>query len=402
VVGADRLPAELDDRLSGGAMSSMVGTDPTLGLLADVAGEFARPDAERTRLVRDAGGRLDREMWGRLAANGWIGIAVPEELGGAGLGPRADAIVARRLGYAGFPEPFVAAAVLAPALLAAAGDEAGETLAAAIAGERLAAVAWQGFEGGLDAAAVEVRAADGELAGRARFLGTADADTYLVAAREGGATASADPLAAAGDGAVSIHLVAADAAGLTATAELRADGAAEVRLDLAGVAAAPLLGPEEGAAALEAAVDSARLVLAAELVGLSERVLELTLDYLRQRKQFGKPIGAQQALQHRAVDLWIQVQLAGAALEAAVDVHEADPAAGPRAAAASSAKARAAAVARRVCAEALQLHGAIGFTDEYELGIHFNRALALAPWLGTAAEHRRRYAALNPIVGGER
>jgi alkylation response protein AidB-like acyl-CoA dehydrogenase len=364
-------------------MSSMVGTDSTLELLADVAGEFARPDAERTRRVRDAGGRLDREMWRRSAANGWIGIAVPEELGGAGLGPRADAIVARRLGWSAFPEPFVAAAVLAPALLAAAGDEAGETLGEVIAGERLAAVAWQGFEGGIGPAAVEVESREGKLQGRARFLGTADADVYLVAARES-------------DG-ISVHLISSDS--VCATTELRADGTADVRLDLDNVAAAPIIGAVQGGAALEAALDSARLALAAELVGLSERVLELTLEYLRQRKQFGRPIGAQQALQHRAVDLWIGVQLAGAALEAAVDVHEADADPAARAAAASGAKARAATVARRVCGESLQLHGAIGFTDEYELGIHFNRALALAPWLGTAAEHRRRYAELTPIFG---
>jgi alkylation response protein AidB-like acyl-CoA dehydrogenase len=364
---------------------SLVGTDSTLELLADIAAEFARPDAERTRRVRDAGGRLDRDMWARIAANGWIGIAVPEELGGAGLGPRADAIVGRRLGYSAFPEPFVAAAVLAPALLAA-GGTAGEALGEAIAGERLYAVAWQGFEGGLDIAAVEVQAKGGRLRGRARFVGFADADTYLVAAVEG-------------DG-LSVHLVPADSDGLRTTVERRADGAADVRLEIDGHAFTRLLAPADGAAALEAALDSARLALAAELVGLSERVLEITLDFLRQRHQFGKPIGAQQALQHRVVDLWIQVQLAGAALEAAVDVHESDATAARRAAASSSAKARAAAVARRVCNEALQLHGAIGFTDEYELGIHFNRALALAPWLGTAAEHRRRYAELTPISGG--
>jgi alkylation response protein AidB-like acyl-CoA dehydrogenase len=365
---------------------SMVGTDSTLELLADVAAEFARPDTERTRRVRDAGGRLDRDMWGRIAANGWIGIGVSEELGGAGLGPRADAIVARRLGYSAFPEPFVAAAVLAPALLAAAGDGAGETLAEAIAGERVCAVAWQGLEGGLDSAAVEVQAKGGRLRGRARFVGTADADTYLVAARE------ADGL--------SVHLVPADSGGLRTTVEHRADGAADVRLEIDGHAFTRLLAPRAGAAALDAALDSARLTLAAELTGLAERVLELTLDYLRDRKQFGKPIGAQQALQHRAVDLWIQTQLAGAALEAAIDLHEDAPDSARLAAAISGAKARAATVARRVCNESLQLHGAIGFTDEYELGIHFNRALALAPWLGTAAEHRRRFAELTPIASG--
>lgn len=371
-------------------MSANVDTnlDSTLDLLADVAAEFAKPAIERARAVRDAGGRLDREAWGQIAANGWIGIAVPEELGGAGLGPRAVAIVARRLGYAAFPEPFAAAAVLAPELLAMAGERAAETLAAAIAGETICAVAWQGSDSGLDEAAVAVAAEGGVLRGSARFVGLADADLYLVAARE--------------PGGVSVYLVPAASDGLEAKVERRADGAADVRLDLDGVAAAaPPLSAPAGGADLAAALDSARVALAAELVGLAERVLEITLDYLRQRHQFGKPIGAQQALQHRAVDLWIQVQLAGAALEAAIGVYENEGDADRRAAAASSAKARAAVVARRVCSESLQLHGAIGFTDEYELGVHFNRALALAPWLGTAAEHRCRFAALTPIDGGK-
>ncbi|MBS1886069.1 MAG: acyl-CoA dehydrogenase family protein [Actinobacteria bacterium] len=366
---------------------SVTGTDSTLELLADVADEFARPDAGRARRVRDAGGRIDHEAWERIAAAGWIGITVPEELGGAGLGSRAVAIVARRLGYAAFPEPFVAVGVLGPELLAAAGEKAGETLAETIEGRLLCAVASQGFEGGLGEAAVEVEHEDGALSGRARFLGLADADLYLVAARE--------------PAGIGIHAVPADAAGLEATIELRADGAADVRLVLDRVAADSLIAAPDGGPALAGALDAARLALSAELVGLAERVLEITLDYLRQRRQFGKPIGAQQALQHRAVDLWIQVQLAGAALEAAIDVLEAGADSERRAAATSGAKARAAAVARRVCNEALQLHGAIGFTDEYELGIHFNRALALAPWLGTAVEHRRRFAELSPIAGGE-
>src|SRR5262249_5119744 len=117
--------------------------------------------------------------------------------------------------------------------------------------------------------------------------------------------------------------------------------------------------------------------------------------YLRERRQFGRPIGSFQALQHRAVDAWIQRELASAALAAAVRVHT-DPDSTPRerAAAASSAKARAARAAVHVCRTAVQLHDAIGYTDECDVGLYLNRALTLAPFLGNSREHANRFAAL--------
>jgi alkylation response protein AidB-like acyl-CoA dehydrogenase len=126
-----------------------------------------------------------------------------------------------------------------------------------------------------------------------------------------------------------------------------------------------------------------------------DSALDLTLEYLRTRVQFGKPIGSFQALQHRAVDLYIQKELSRAALEAA-SAALADQSCTPerRAAAASSAKARAAQAALAICNEALQMHGAIGFTDEYDLGLYLNRALVLSAWLGNASAHRHRYSSL--------
>ena len=152
-------------------------------------------------------------------------------------------------------------------------------------------------------------------------------------------------------------------------------------------------------AALQLAVDHATLAASAELLGLMECALEMTLDYLRTRVQFGKPIGSYQALQHRAVDLYIQKELTRATLGAAVAAVE-DPAcaAERRTAAASSAKARASQAALAICKEALQMHGAIGYTDEYDLGLYLNRALVLSAWLGNASAHRSRYAALADLA----
>lgn len=352
-----------------------------LDLLADVARDFASADPERTRRLRDAGGSIDRDMWAALAANGWLSILVAEEQGGAGLGIGAVAIVARRLGYAGFPEPFVAGGVLAPQLL---GRARAEQIGAVSGGELLVGVGWQEDRGSLELDAVGASVVDGRLTGRVRFVHLAGADAYVIVAGDG------DDLGA--------YWVRAGADGLTEVPERCADGTLSALLELDGVAGERMDGVDEDA--LADVIDHARVALSAELVGVMDRVLELTLQYLDERKQFGRPIGSFQALQHRAVDLWMQRELAAAALRSAVEVlDDPDTDRRSRAAAASSVKARVAHAAPMLGSEALQLHGAIGFTDEYDLGLYINRALTLAPRLGGAAEHRRRYAALTRIEG---
>jgi alkylation response protein AidB-like acyl-CoA dehydrogenase len=367
--------------------------DDALRLLTSVAAEFARPDAERVRRVRDAGGCLDRHIWRQLADIGWLATVVPQEQGGVGLGIQAAAIIARRLGYAGFPEPFVAAGVLAPSLLAASSASKGhELMTKVIAGELVSAVAWQGSRGGLGMEAIDVTVREQAgrylLSGESRFIGVGGADAYLVAARDG-------------EG-VSVYLLPAGTPGLVVGEERMADGMASAVLSLTDVGATEgrrIIERERGQAALTKAVDAARVAVAAELLGIMDRVLEMTLEYLRQRKQFGRPIGSLQALQHRVVDVWIQRELCTAALEAALCVHDSPQStSGELAVAASSVKARASQAAPQICKEALQLHGAIGFTDEYDLGLYINRALSISPWLGTAAEHRHRYAGLVDIA----
>jgi alkylation response protein AidB-like acyl-CoA dehydrogenase len=325
---------------------SEFGTE-TLDLLSDVAASFARRDGDRVRAAR---GSVDRDMWRRFGDNGWLGILVDTD-----LGLDAVVIVARALGRGAFHEPFVAGGVLAPLLVA---DEP-ELLAAVLSGEQLVGVGWQ-----------PVRVDGGRLTGTSRFVGLAGADAYVVAGDDGG-----------------LYLVNQEAS----PPDSLADGTRSAVLEFDG-APARRLAPAD----LDAALDIARVAVAAELVGLADGALEMTLEFLRQRKQFGVPIGSFQALQHRAVDTWIQRELAGAALDAAVAVFL-DPDSTPRAraAAASSAKARAAIAGPLVGKAALQLHGAIGYTDEYDVGLYLNRALTLAPWLGNAAEHTRRYAELT-------
>ncbi len=365
--------------------------DDTLRLLADAAANFAKPDAARIRSSRLLPDGFERARWSAMAGQGWLSILVPEAAGGLGLGIDAAAVVAERLGYSGYREPYAAAGILASVCIGAAGNrEARErTLPRLLDGSLLATVAWQSAEGTLsvDSPGVVENAAAARrtLTGAARFVPVPSADVFVVAAR--------------GAAGLSLYLVERGASGVSVRNEPLADGTAQgwITFDAVSVNDANQLASTQSARdALQSALDAALVVTCAELVGLMERVIEMTLEYLRTRKQFGKAIGSFQVLQHRAVDLWIQKELSRAALTSAIHVfRDASAASSRRSAAASSAKARASHAAMLVCNQAIQMHGAIGFTDEYDLGLYVNRALVLSAWLGNAADHRRRYAQLE-------
>ena len=364
------------------------GTDETLRDLAAVVDRVGGEGVARARSVRDAGGAVDRAMWARFGGLGWLSLGLPEALGGAGAGERAVATVAERLGARAFPEPYCAAGVLVTGVLAplAGRPAARRVLDRVAAGELLATLA-----GAPDTPGPTLRedgAGGHVLDGRVRWVPVPDADTVLVAA---------------GDALVEVGRTAL---GVGLTRVPLADGGALADLHLRGVAvpAGALLacGPPV-AAALRSGHDAALVAVSAELTGIAGRALEATCDHLREREQFGRPIGSFQALQHRAVDMWVQVRLARAALEGALAVRERPGAsADERSAAASSAKARASDAATWVCRQAVQLHGAIGFSDEHDLGHYVNGALVLSTWLGDGGTHRLRHDALTRMSAGRR
>ena len=186
--------------------------------------------------------------------------------------------------------------------------------------------------------------------------------------------------------------------GIESSLELCADGTFsaivrlhDVRIDVANRIAHGAVAHD----ALARAIDEAVVIAAAELFGVMDRALAITLEYMKTRVQFGKPIGSFQALQHRAVDLHIQKELAVGALDDAVRVLDGGADARTRSLAASRAKSRCADAALLITREAIKLHGAIGFADECDIGLYFQRALVLAAWLGNGAVHRRRYSALT-------
>ena len=362
------------------------GTD-VLRQLTDVARAVVPRDPVQVRAHRDGPVGFDLALWQRFADLGWLGFLVPDEMGGAGAGVPAAAAVARTLGSAGRLEPFVACGVIVPACLAAlpATPEVQRLLRSVLEGQ-LVAPAWAAAGWGATAGRPVLATTGPEwiaLSGTAYWVPVTTPDAYLVLAYE-----DDEPL---------LVRVDATAPGLRRTPQAMADGTDWAHLGFDGGVQLPssavLARGPVASAALADALQAGVIVLAAELLGSMERMFELTLDYLRNRHQFGRPIGSFQALQHKAVDVWIQLKLADAAVDAAVRLP-ADASPASRSAAASGAKARTSTGALRIGNECIQMHGAIGFTDEYELGQHVNRSLVNAAWLGNGSIHTRRYSQL--------
>lgn len=352
-------------------------------------------DARRAALASPEG--FSRERWRAFAEMGWLALGLPEDCGG--LGDAADAeVVAHALGRALALEPWLANVGLAAPLLAGlrgpGGAPGAETCRALLgglaAGETLLAVAaWepQGRHDAFDVTTRATRTADGwRLDGvKTLVLGGGAADVLIVIARESGGARERHGLSA--------FAVPADAPGLARRGLPTYDGrqTADLRLDGVALPASALLGEAGGAwPALEAAIDHATALACAEAVGAMERVLETTRAYLQQRRQFGRTLVSNQVLRHRLVDLWVPIEQARAIAGAAV-ARLGDEASARRRAV-SIAKAYVSPAARRCGEEGIQLHGAIGMTDETEIGQAAKRLVGFANLLGDEAWHLERLA----------
>jgi alkylation response protein AidB-like acyl-CoA dehydrogenase len=304
------------------------------------------------------------------------GLGIPERFGGLGAGPLETHVVLDELGHALSPSPMLGSAVLAAqALLHSADDEACRRLLPSIAtGDRLAAIAWVGPMGGWDPEDVAFAAgSDGTLTGEAHYVLDGDlADTMLVAARsEAG-----------------VGLYEVEARGTQVTTMDLTRRLAVVTLD--GVPGRRL-GTGNPLAALR---DIACVALSAEQVGATARALTLTVDYVRTRVQFGRPIGAFQAIQHRLADLHVLAESARSiSYAAAAALGTPD---GTRLAAV--AKVACSEAFERVAAEMIQLHGGIGITWEHDAHVFFKRAHGAAHLFGHPREHVHRLAAM--VVDG--
>jgi alkylation response protein AidB-like acyl-CoA dehydrogenase len=339
-------------------------------MIRDSAAAFAPAgDLARVRGLRYQTPGFDKAVWREMAYNGWLGLSLPETQGGAGLGMAEYCALLEVLGAALVPEPFVPA-VLAARLLS------GEHLAAQLAGERLLLPAFQEHYDSLETQAGATRLVDGKVSGCKLCVPMAGgADGFLVSTTEG------------------LALVEAGARGAALFTAQTQDGGhlGSLVLDDARGELLPL-----DNAALADALDEAALGTAAYLLGAAEQAFALTLDYLRTRKQFGQTIGNFQALQHRAVDLKLHLSLWRASLEAAAATCDSAAPVAQRRAAVSRVKARAADASLLVTRQAVQLHGAIGYTDECDVGLFLRKAMTLANLYGSSALHRRRYDANMP------
>lgn len=338
----------------------------------------------KLRDSRDADG-VSRELWRAFGEMGFAGVIIPEAHGGSGLGAVEAGVVAEALGRTLTPSPFLGSGVLAAKVLVEGGSEAQQAawLPKIAAGEAIVSLAVD--EGPKHAPArmttMAERSGNGfKLNGAKGFvLDGHVADALIVAART--------------EEGIGLFLVDPSTDGITVerTVMVDAHNAARVTLTDVEVDADALIGSVEGGEALlEGALNLGRACAAASLTGAGDQAFQTTLDYLRTRKQFGKLIGEFQALQHRAAHLFSEIEIARAAVMGALQALDAGKDHAPLVV--SVAKAKAGRVAELAVQEAVQMHGGVGMTDEFDVGLFMKRVRVLNELLGDAGFHQERMA----------
>lgn len=325
------------------------------------------------------------EVWKALGTLGVTALLVPEEQGGFGTSVTTLLPVMRELGRSLVPVPFVSSCVLGAVALRAATQEDARALLPELASGAVQ-VAWMGSDEQLARPIRAERGADGwRLDGQAVHVPyAASADFVVVAAADaGGADKGGLFLVSAGDAAMQLR------------PHRLIDGMPAADVRLADCAAVPLLEP--GSAEARDAIDAVNAVgiaaVCAEMVGLMESALRLTVEYLNTRKQFGRLIGENQALRHRAAEMLVGLEMSRSmAIAAAVAAEGAGFREASTRADLHRAKFLVGRNARSVCQQAIQLHGGIGMTEEYEVGHYLRRVHVLDPMFGEPGEHVARLA----------
>ena len=339
----------------------------------------------RVRRILEGAAPFDAELWRGMGEMGWMGTAIPETHGGAGFGHLELCVIAEELGRSLAPTPFASTIYLAAEALLLAGTDAQKKrwLSAIATGDARATLAFLDSDLDWDPAAVTTRAEKSSkgwtLSGTKRFVPWAHvANVLLIPAR-----APEGP---------SLFLVDPSAAGLKLSPVQGMDLATRwvhLELDKVPVAGDAVLGaPGQAASLLSGLLRRGAIGAAAEMLGAARRCLDMAVGYAKVREQFGQPIGSFQAIRHKCSEMLLEVEnsysavyYAAWALDANAEDHEL---------AASVAKAYVADASRKVCGEAIQVHGGIGFTWEYDLHIYFKRAKALEGMYGDVDYHREQ------------
>ncbi len=352
-------------------------------LLRDAAAKLgvARGGPRRARHLRDARAGMDADAWKAIVAAGWLSALVAEDRGGLGLGVFDLALALEETGKHVMMTPLIeaASAIWALANASAKADQAMQSRLI-VPVTRPPGQDYQGETPG-------VRLDGGTLSGSLSFVSFADvADAFLVVADDNSPT--------------TLCLVPRATEGISVATILNVDGSTSSRLVFDQVRLSPdqVVAKGDKAQAIAAKMDELLLLgTAVELLGTAQAALDMTLGYIKLREQFGKPIGSFQALQHRAVNCYVDAELNRSlifAVLAAWDAGTCHPAM------ISAAKARASRCALDTVRAALQLHGAIGYTDEHDIGIYYKRAVALAAKYGNEITHVGRFSELTMPASG--
>ncbi|MDA7796252.1 acyl-CoA dehydrogenase family protein [Gammaproteobacteria bacterium] len=366
--------------------------------LKDTALSFARDRTPVThfRSLRDSNNVncWDSGIWQEMVELGWSGILVPEEFGGSDFGIGGISVIMQELGKTLTPSPLLATAVLGVSVIKMLGSEDHKKiyLPKIVSGEITTAFAIdEGHHHNPFQIETSATLSDEHwvLNGQKVFvLDGASANTILIVARTSGKPGESNGL--------SVFVANKDSAGLEISQISTADcrNYANISMNNLKLSQEACLGAADMAGEIvEKVLDLARIAMAAEMLGNMEEAFEVTVNYLKERKQFGVAIGSFQALQHRAAKMFCEIELTKSAVMAAM--HAADESSNDLERLASLAKFQAGETLHLVSNESIQMHGGIGVTDEYDIGFYLKRARVAEQIFGTSEYHQARYADIS-------
>ena len=370
-------------------------------LLKDSAKNFCEQNAPVSVLrgLRDSKDEqgYDQTIWSQMIDLGWAGMAIPEAYGGFDFGYGGLGVLLEETGKTLVSSPLISTVLVGATAIVQLGNETQkqDLLPKIVAGELLTALALDEHTShNPSKIATTATKVDGGYAlnGSKTFvLDGHIANVLIVAARTSGETI--------GEQGISLFLVDANAEGLNVVRTIMVDSrnSSNIQFNNVVVAEDALLGVlDQGFNGLDSVLDIARIGIAAEMLGSMQAVFESILEFLKQREQFGVLIGSFQGLQHRAAEMYSEIELCKSAVRAALaGLDDPDTTQAERAELASMTKAKLSEVFFLVSNEGIQMHGGIGMTDEFDVGFFIKRARVAQQFLGDASFHRDRYATLN-------
>ena len=367
-------------------------------MLRDAARGFLQASApiDQLRRLRDevSSDGYDRDTWKSMAEMGWSGVLIPEDHGGVAMGHVAAGVIAEEMGRTLTASPFLSTAVMGAIAVAGYGSasQREQWLSKIADGTTNVAVAVdedRSHSPGLVTTSAQASDRGFRISGGKSFVADGHvADLILVSARSSGGVRD--------ENGISLFLVPRDCAGLTIERQMMVDSrnSATVQFDGVEVDFDALVG-EAGAgyAVLEHVLDAGRACLAAEMLGSAEECLAQTIDYLSTRRQFDRTIGSFQALQHRAAHLFTEIEIGRSAVMRALQAL--DAASKDRQLIVSVAKSKVGRVAQLAAQEAIQMHGGIGMTDEFNIGFFLKRVRVAEALYGDANFHADKFARMR-------